>query len=322
MDSPFIGTVIKKAVATGKVMPRKKVALKSQVSGVVEKTYVSAGQYVQAGQLIARIKIIPDLVSVNNAENEYKKARLMFANAKKEYIRQEKLYKDKVLSEKEFSAYVLDYQKAETELTTTENNLQLIKVGAARQSGSASNLVKSTVDGMVLEVPVEEGGFVIESNTFNEGTTIASIADMKDMIFSGKIEEADVEKLKEGMPLILQIGAIDDLFFQAELEFISPQGVDEEGVTNFEIRAALQLKPSDFIRAGYSANADIILDKREKVLCIRERLVQFDHGKPFVEIETAPHTFTRKYLTLGLSDEITVEVTQGLTLQDKIKEHL
>ena len=318
-DSLFVADITRKTVATGSIVPRKEIELKSQVSGVVEKLYVEAGNIVTQGQLIAKIKIIPDVVTLNNAEASMKNATINFKNAEKEMKRQHSLFDEKVISEYDFNQYMLEYNLAKQALETSENNLDLIKEGASKKSENVSNLVRSTAEGMVLDVPVKEGTFVIESNTFNEGTTIAFVADMNEMIFEGKVDESEVGKLKEGMDLNLTIGALDTETFQAKLEFISPKGVEEEGAIQFPIKAEVNLRDNSFLRAGYSANADIVLEKRDDVLAIKEQNLLFEENKVFGELQTAPQKFERREIPVGLSDGIKIEVLSGLSENDLVK---
>lgn len=318
-DTPFFTDIILKTVATGSIVPRKEVELKSQVSGVVEKIYVEAGNKVKTGDLIAKIKIIPNVVALNNAEANLKAATINYKNAEKELTRQQQLYKQDVISEFDYNQFLLQYNLRKQELEAAENNLDLVKEGASKKSGNVSNLVRSTANGMVLDVPVKEGTFVIESNTFNEGTTIAAVADMNEMIFEGKVDESEVGKIKEGMPLVLKIGALDKQQFDAELEYISPKGIEEEGAIQFEIKAAVSLKEGTFLRAGYSANADIVLDKRDSALSIQEKWIVFKEDVPFVELEIGPQQYEETEVSLGLSDGINIEVLEGLSESDKIK---
>lgn len=318
-DVPFVTNIVKKTVATGSVQPRKEVNLKSSVSGVVDKIYVTAGEYVKVGQLIARIRIIPNMANLNNAETNVNKARISLEDAEREFKRYEKLFQEKLISDAEYNRYLVAYNRAKEDLTAAENNLQIVKEGAARNISNASNLVRSTVNGMLLDVPVREGSFVIESNTFNEGTTIAAVADMNDMVFEGKVDESEVGKIKEGMVLDLMIGAIEDKKFSAVLEFISPKGVVEEGAIKFEIRASMKLREDEFIRAGYSANADIIFDKKDSVLAIKESLLQFSGDSVFVEVETKPMIFEKRLVKTGISDGINIEVVSGVKQGEKIK---
>jgi HlyD family secretion protein len=319
--TPFVSNVIKKTVATGAVVPRREVEIKPQVSGIIEEIFVEAGQQIKAGDLVARVRIIPDMLQLTNAESRVRRAELNLENAKREYERRRDLFNKQVIPEMEFNEYRLAWQTAREELDVAQDNLDLIRNGVSRRAGQATNtLIRSTVAGMVLDVPVEVGNSVIEANTFNAGTTIASVADMGEMIFEGKIDETEVGKIREGMELLLTVGAIEDKEFKAILEFIAPKGVEENGAIQFEIRAAVTLSDSVLIRAGYSANAAIVLDRRDSVLVIPEGLVQFENDTPFVEVETQPQTFERREVKLGLSDGINVEILSGLSKEDKVKQ--
>lgn len=318
-DSLFVTSIVKKTVATGSIVPRREIELKSQVSGVVEKLYVDAGAVVKQGDLIAKIKIIPNVVALNNAEASVNNSRINFKNAQREMERQKGLFDQQIISEVEYNRFLLEFDLAKQAMEAAENNLALVKEGASKKSDNVSNLVRSTTDGMVLDVPVKQGTFVIESNTFNEGTTIAAVADMNEMIFEGKVDESEVGKLKEGMELDLVIGALDTERFKAYLEFISPKGVEEEGAIQFPVKAEVTLDKDAFLRAGYSANADIVLDKRDSVLSIRESNLIFEEDKIFVELQTGPQQFEKREITTGLSDGINIEVLKGLDAKDRVK---
>ncbi|MGD2035532.1 MAG: efflux RND transporter periplasmic adaptor subunit [Bacteroidales bacterium] len=320
--TPFVSDLVKKSVATGSVIPRREIAIKPQVSGIVAEIYVEAGEHVKQGDLIAKVKIIPDMVALNSAESRLNKAQLQLEDAKLVYERQKKVYEQGVIPEAEFQKVRIDFNSALEEVEAAENNLQLIKEGITKKSGQSSNtLIRSTIEGMVLDVPVEVGTSVIQANTFNEGTTIASVADMGEMIFEGKIDETEVGKIREGMKLELTIGAIENKKFGATLEYISPKGVEENGTVQFEIKAQVTITEDAFIRAGYSANADIVLDRRDSVMVIPEGLVKFEEGNDstYVEIETEPQVFEKRYIETGLSDGINIEVLSGLKMEDKIK---
>lgn len=317
---PFDTTIIKKTVATGSVTPRKEVNMKSQVSGIIEKLYIIAGQEVKQGDVIARIKIIPNMLNMANAETRVNTAQLNYDNAKLEYDRNKHLFDQSVISKAEFQTYDLKLKATNEELVASQNQLQIIKEGVSKSSGAVSNtMVKSTITGMVLDVPVKEGSQVIESNTFNDGTTIAAVANMGEMIFEGKLDESEVGKVHEGMDIVLTIGAIDKGSFNAKLEYIAPKGVTENGAIQFLIRASISKDNSSFLRAGYSANADIILDKKEKVLAIPESVLQFEKEKPFVEVETGPRQFEKRYVKTGLSDGINIQILEGVKKGDKLK---
>jgi HlyD family secretion protein len=319
-ESPKIASVVKKAVATGSIVPRQEVEIKPRVSGIVEKIHVEAGQIVKAGDLIARIRLVPDMVNLNNAQNRVAQAQVSLDNAQKDYERNQALHAAGLVSHAAFQQFDKAYQDAKVEMDAARDNLDLIQKGISRSGGSVSNtLVRSTISGMVLEVPVEVGHSVIETNTFNAGTTIATIADMDDMIFEGRVDESEVGKLEPGMTLLLTIGAVEGRQLEATLEHIAPKGVEEEGAIQFQIRAALKPQSGVLIRANYSANADIVLDRRDSVLTINESLLQFEGDKKFVEIEVAPGKFERREIQTGLSDGIAIEVVSGLTENDKIK---
>jgi len=319
-ESPAISNIIKKTVATGSVMPRKEVFMKSQVSGIIEQVFVLAGEQIKKGEVIARIKIIPNMVELNNAENRVNQAKINVENAQLDYDRNYKLATDKVIPQADFQQYQLRLNTAKQELDAAQDNLSLIKEGVTKKAGMVTNtLIRSTISGMILDVPVKEGNSVIESNTFNEGTTIASVADMGEMIFQGKVDESEVGKLHQGIDLILTVGAIESEKFNARLEYISPKGVTENGAIQFEIKAAIAKANNSFLRAGYSANADIILSRRDSVLSVSESLLQFSGDSTFVEVEDKPGFFRKQYIKTGLSDGINIEVLEGLSLKDKIK---
>ena len=315
-----IRTIVKKTVATGSVVPRKEVEIKPQVSGIVEEVFVEPGEHVTNGDLIVKIRIIPNMVMLNSAENRVNQARISLENADLDIERSRRLHGEGVVSRTELQQYELAWEQAHEEMTASLDHLELIRKGTTQKSGNVSNtLVRATIDGTILEVPLEQGDFVIESNTFNDGTTIASVADMEELIFEGKVDESEVGKIRPGMDLVLTIGAIEDLRFEAKLEHISPKGVEENGACQFEIRATVKLRDDVFVRANYSANADIVLDRRDEVLAIDEGLLQFEDQETFVEVETSPQVFERRAVETGLSDGIYIEIISGLSETDRIK---
>lgn len=318
--TPLVTNIVKKTLATGSIAPRKEIEIKPQVSGIIDKLFIEPGNTIKKGDLIARVKIIPDMVALNEAESRVNRAKINLEDAKTVYDRQKKVYEQGVIPLADFQKFKVTYDNASEELETAESNLQLIREGVNKKSGEVTNtLVRSTIDGMVLSVPVEEGNSVIQTNNFNAGTTIAFVADMGEMIFKGKVDETEVGKLKVGMKLILTIGAIEKERFDAELEYISPKGVTENGAIQFELKAKVKLSKNEFIRSGYSANADIVLDRRDSVLAIPESLIKFEGDTATVEIETKPKQFEKKIIKTGLSDGINIEVLDGLKKTDKIK---
>ncbi len=319
IQQPLVTDIVKKTVATGSLVPRQEIEIKPRVSGVIAKLYVEPGQVIEKDALIADIQIIPNMLDLNRAEAAVSSARINFENARRELERNRSLFDRSVISDAEISRFQLEFELRKQELDTATNNVALIKNGAISKSTKVSNQVRSTVLGMVLEVPVKEGESVIESNNFNAGTTVATVADMTDMIFLGRVDESEVGKLRKDMELSIQIGAIEDERLRGKLEYIAPKGVATEGVIEFEIRASIEPREDVLVRADYSANADIVLDRRDKVLAIDEGLLQFEDGKPFVEVETGPQTFEKRSVEVGLSDGINIEVLGGLEQSTKIK---
>lgn len=319
-ETPFITDIIKKTVATGSVIPRKEIEIKPQVSGIVEEVFVEAGKKIRQGDVIARVRIIPDLVNLNNAEARLERAKIAYDDAKISHDRQEKLFRQDVISAADFQQADVLLKNARQEVDAAEANLELIREGVNKKSGKVTNtLIKSTIDGMILDIPIKVGNSVIETNNFNAGTTIATVADVNDMIFQGKVDETEVGKIKPGMDLLLTVGAIDNDTFHATLKYIAPKGVLENGAVQFEIKADVVLKESQFIRAGYSANADMVLDRRDNVLAIKEAQLLFEEDSAYVEVETTPQSFEKRYVKTGLSDGINIEIVSGLKNTDKIK---
>lgn len=318
---PVVGDIILRTVANGSVQPRKEVEIKSQISGIISTIVVEAGDLVKDGDLLARVRVIPNMVSLSNAENRLERAKIALDDANMDYERNQKLIDQGVISTAEFQQFEIAQRQASEELQAAEDNLQIVRDGVGQRSGSSTlTEIRSTITGMVLDVPTKVGNSVIEANNFNDGTTICVVADMDDLIFQGQLDESEVEKLRQGMELILTIGAIEDKKYMAELEYISPKGVEENGAIQFEIRAAVKLEENDFIRAGYSANAMVVLDKREGVLTISEQVVQYDkQQKPFVEVLIGPNKWERRDIELGLSDGLNAEVLNGVNEGDQLK---
>jgi HlyD family secretion protein len=324
--------VIQKTVATGAIVPRKEVLIKSRVSGVLHKLDAVPGQLVKAGSLLGEVKILPNVVNVGTAEARLSAAKISLRSAEREHARLLGLLKEQLISQGEFNKADLDLELAQQELSAAKDNLALVKDGAIKGSRNVSNQIRSTVDGMIIEVPVKEGATVIEANTFNEGTTIASVADMRDLIFQGKVDESEVGKLSVGMDVSIRVGALEGDNFIGQLEYLSPKGIEKEGTIEFEVRARVQLTQDTFVRANYSATADIILSRRDHVLSIPESVLHFDEpallaqrpepGKVHrarVEVETAPQVFSVREIELGLSDGIYTEVASGLAVGERLK---
>lgn len=274
--TPEITDLEKTTVATGKVEPRDEILIKPQISGIVDEVYKEAGQTVKKGEVIAKVKVIPELGQLNSAENRLRLAEINSKQAETEFARMKKLYQDKLISKEEYEKSEVSVKQAREEKATSKDALDIIKEGITKKSASYSNtMIRSTIDGLILDVPVKAGNSVIMSNTFNDGTTIATVANMNDLIFRGNIDETEVGRIHEGMPIKLTIGALQNLTFDATLEYISPKGVEQNGANQFEIKAAIKVPDSVNIRSGYSANAEIVLDKASKVIAIPESTIEF-----------------------------------------------
>ncbi len=320
-EKPFKTNIVRKTVATGKVIPLEEVEIKPQISGIIDKIFVEEGAKVKKGDLIAKVRVVPNEQALTGAQGRVSKAKLQVNNSQIVYDRNNKLYKSGVISQKEFESIELTHNQAKQDLQNAKNDYEIIRRGYTGSGGSANTNIRATTSGMILEIPVKEGYQVIQSNNFNAGTTIASIADMTKMIFEGKVDEAEVGKLNEGIEIEVALGAIDKKKFPAKLNFIAPKGTEESGAVQFKIKADVTLDEEFFIRAGYSANADIVLEKKDSVLSIKESLLQFDKKteEPYVEIKTGDQEFERKDIELGISDGINVEIVSGVTADDEIK---
>ena len=317
-----LGNITLKTMATGSIIPDEEVTIRPNISGVVDKIYVKAGEQIKAGDRIASIKVIPNIANLQSAQNGVRRAKIDLDNQKKIFARQKQLFDKGVISANDYDNSKATFDQSQQTYNAAYENFEIVKTGTTRGlSNLAQTIIKATTSGIVLDVPVEVGNQVIETNNFNEGTTIATIADIKKMIFEGKIDESEVGKIKEGMPIKISIGAIPNKEFDGKLTHIAPKGIKESGAVQFDIEASIEISENDYIRAGLSANASIILDKAEKVLTIQESLLQYDKEtkKPFVEIAVGDQQFERKNIELGLSDGITAEVKSGISETENIK---
>ena len=320
-ESAIITDIEKKTVVTGKVIPEDEVEIKPQIQGIIEGLFVKEGDLVQTGDLLAKIKVVPNEQNLNSARGRLQNSKIVLNNAKIEFDRNQDLLKKGIISRQQFQNVELQYNQALQSVSNAESDLEIIRSGSAGGAASANTNIRATVPGTILEIPVEEGFQVIASNSFNAGTTIATIADMKKMIFEGKVDEAEVGKLRVGMPLEVNLGAIEDQSLDAELKFIAPKGNEEQGAVQFIIEADLFLNDSLFIRAGYSANASLVLERKDSIMAISEALLQFDREteKPYVQVLIGEQEFERRDVEIGISDGVNVEVVSGITMEDKIK---
>jgi len=319
--NPFISSIELTSVVTGKVIPEDEVEIKPQLNGIIEKILVEEGDTVQNGQLIAVIKVVPDERSVYGAQAQVTSSKLNLENGEKQLNRAKELFAKQIISQQEFEDAELRYNSAKENLKAAENDLEIIMNGSVAGSSTANTNIRATLSGTILEIPVEVGDQVIAANNFNAGTSVAIIADLSQMIFEGKVDEAEVGNLTNGMKIIVSMAAIPDKEFDAKLKFVAPKGTEEGGAVQFKIEAELTLDDDTFVRAGYSANGALVVNSKTDIMVIPEAVLQFDRRtqQPFVEIEISDQNFERRELETGLSDGIKVEVLSGVEMTDNIK---
>lgn len=321
--TPEMNEVKKTTIITGKIEPRNEVNVKPQISGIITEILKEPGDYVQAGEIIAKVKVIPDMAQLSSAESRVRLADLNLQQAKIDHEREKNLYDQKLVSADEYDKIAQQLKQAKEELLASEDALQVVRDGVSKSNAKASStLIRSTISGVILDIPVKVGNSVILSNTFNDGTTIASVANMNDLIFRGNIDETEVGLLSNGMPMKITIGALQDLKFDASLEYISPKAVESNGANQFEIKAAVKLTEGGKIRSGYSANAEIVLAQIQKALTIPESAIEFSGDSTFVYVITgkgAQKKYERRQVTTGLSDGVNIEIKKGLTTKDKVR---
>lgn len=322
--SPSIGNIEKTTVLTGKIEPRDEIDIKPQISGIISEINVEPGDMVKEGDIIARIKVIPEASSLSSAQSRVESAEIALKDATAKYERNKSLFEKKIISREEFETSETTWQQALRELDAANDAYLIVRDGVSKYNASESNtLVRATIDGLILDVPVKVGSSVIQSNTFNDGTTVATIADMNKLVFKGKVDETEVGQLKVGMPMTIVIGALPNLHPSAILEYISPKGTEENGANTFEIKAAISVDSISNLRSGYSANASVSLSKSNNVLIVPEGVVTFSGDSTFVYIlkSAAGETqqFERRHIITGNSDGINIEVVQGLDTLERVR---
>ena len=320
---PEVTDLEKTTVATGKVEPRDEVLIKPQISGIISEVYKEAGETVKKGEIIAKVKVIPELGSLNSAESRVRLAEINGRQAETDLERMEKLYQSKLVSSEEYEKTLLAAKQAREELQAAKDNLEIVKEGITKSSASfSSTLIRSTIDGLILDVPIKVGNSVIMSNTFNDGTTIATVADMSDLIFRGNVDETEVGRIHEGTPVKITLGALQDMKFDAVLEYISPKSVENNGANQFEIKAAITVPDSITIRSGYSANAEIELQRANNALTVPESAIEFSGDSTFVYVLTdsvPTQKFARRQVQTGISDGVNIEIKSGLKANESIR---
>ena len=321
--TPKLDSIQKTTIITGKIEPRNEVNVKPQISGIISELYKEPGDRVNAGDVIAKVKVIPDMGQLSSAEMRVRLSEINLKQAQVDFQREENLYNQKLVSADEYDKSKQALDQAKHEKVAAEDALQVVRDGVSKSNASASStLIRSTISGIILDIPVKVGNSVILSNTFNDGTTIATVANMNDLIFRGNIDETEVGQLVYGMNMKITIGALQDLSFDAALEYISPKAVESNGANQFEIKAAVKLSEGGKIRSGYSANAEIVLAKADNVLTIPESAIEFSGDSTFVYIikgEGNAKTYERTNVETGLSDGVNIEIKKGLTDKDKVR---
>lgn len=320
---PKVTDISKVTVITGKIEPRDEVSVKPQISGIITHLYKQAGDMVSAGEVIAKVKVIPDMGQLSSAEARVRLAGINLKQAQVDFDREESLYRQKLVSEEEYDKQKQALNQAREEVAAAQDALEVVRDGVSKSNANASStLIRSTISGLILDVPVKVGNTVVLSNTFNDGTTIATVANMNDLIFRGNIDETEVGRLVEGMPMKITIGALQNLKFEAVLEYVSPKAVENNGANQFEVKAAVTAVRDGKIRSGYSANAEIVLAKAEGVLSVPESAIEFSGDSTFVYIVGGAgeqKTYRRTQVVTGLSDGVNIEIKSGITTKDKVR---
>ena len=318
--TPELSDISRNTVVTGKIVPRDEISIKPQISGIITEILKEAGEQVKEGDIIAKVKVIPEMGSLSSAQSRLRLAGINLEQARTNLEREQALFEKNLMSAEEYDQVRQAYNQAKEERDAAQESLEVIRDGVSKSNASSSStLIRSTINGLILDVPVKVGNSVILSNTFNDGTTIATVADMRDLIFDGNIDETEVGKLSEGMPVRITVGALEGFVFDAVLEYIAPKAVEEGGAKRFEIKASVSIPEGQTVRSGYSANAEIVLQKAEQVISIPESAVEFKNDSTFVYILGDDGAYSRKAITTGISDGINIEVKEGLTTADKVR---
>ncbi len=321
--TPTVADLRKTTVLTGKIEPRNEVNIKPQISGIISELLKEAGQTVQAGEVIAKVKVIPDMGQLSSAQSRLRLAEINLKQARTDYEREKVLFDKGLVSADEYDKIHQAYNQAREERSAAQDNLEVVRDGVSSSNANASStLVRSTVTGVILDIPVKVGNSVILSNTFNDGTTIATVANMNDLIFRGNVDETEVGQVNVGMPMTITVGALQDLKFNARLEYISPKAVEANGANQFEIKAAVQVPEKTGVRSGYSANAQIVLAEALHVLTVPESAIHFEGNNTYVYLVQGKgknKTYQRRNVKVGLSDGVNIQIKSGLTTNDRVR---
>jgi len=312
--------IARSTVLTGKIVPRNEVNIKPQINGIIAEIFKEAGQMVQKGEVIARLTVIPDMNSLSAAQSRVRLSEINLKQAQTNFDREKALYEKNLISAEEYEKVEQQLNQAKEEYAASQESLEVIRDGvSSKNATSSSTLIRSTITGLILDIPVKVGNSVIQANTLNDGTTVATVANMSDLIFEGQVDETEVGSLREGMPLTITIGALRDYTFDANLEYISPKAVESNGANQFKVKAAVKVDSEHTIRSGYSANAQIDLEKADSVLSVPESALEFVKNEPYVYKKEQDGTYKQTKVTTGLSDGVNIEIKEGLTEGDVVR---
>ena len=312
--------VARSTVLTGKIVPRNEVNIKPQINGIIAEIYKEAGQMVQQGEVIARLTVIPDMNSLSAAQSRVRLSEINLKQAQTNFDREKALFEKNLISAEEYEKTEQQLNQAKEEYAASQESLEVIRDGvSSKNATSSSTLIRSTITGLILDIPVKVGNSVIQANTLNDGTTVATVANMSDLIFEGQIDETEVGSLYEGMPLTITIGALKDYTFDADLEYISPKAVENNGANQFKVKAAVKVDSEHVIRSGYSANAQIDLEKATDVLTVPESALEFVKEESYVYKKGQDGTYTKTKVETGLSDGVNIEIKDGLSEGDTVR---
>lgn len=321
--TPKKESITKSTIITGRIEPRDEVNVKPQISGIISEIYKEAGETVTAGEVIAKVKVIPEMSQLTSAQSRVRLSEINLNQVKTDYERYKRLFDKQLVSASEYEKISQQYKQALEEKAAADDALLVVSEGISRSNANASStLIRSTISGLILDIPVKVGNSVILSNTFNDGTTIASVANMSDLIFRGNIDESEVGRIHAGMPMTITIGALQNLRFDAVLEYISPKAVQSNGANQFEIKASVSVSDTIQMRSGYSANAEIVLAEVKDVLSVPESAIEFSGDSTFVYVikgEGGDKTYIRTHVETGLSDGVKIEIRKGLTEKDMVR---
>lgn len=312
--------IARTTVLTGKIVPRNEVNIKPQINGIIAEIFKEAGQMVQQGEVIARLTVIPDMNSLSAAQSRVRLSEINLKQAQTNFEREKALFDKNLISAEEYEKVEQQLSQAKEEYAASQESLEVIRDGvSSRNATSSSTLIRSTITGLILDIPVKVGNSVIQANTLNDGTTVATVANMSDLIFEGQIDETEVGSLYEGMPLTITIGALKDYTFDASLEYISPKAVENNGANQFKVKAAVKVDSEHVIRSGYSANAQIDLEKATDVLTVPESALEFEKNESYVYRKADDGTYTKTKVETGLSDGVNIEIKDGLSEGDTVR---